>query len=207
VVLSHDHPDHRNGLRFVLSHFDVGCLWESRLIEGAQTGSELIGIARKRQIPVRQLGEIFGPHTIDGCEVRVIHPSSTYIEKSWEGKNLNNVSLVLQIDFGKTSLVLPGDIDQSVESLLFQDRPVSDQLLLVSPHHGSEHSNPSSLFDSLRPRALIFSCGYDNLFGFPSPAVLAECTRRNIPFYRTDLQGAIQATSDGLQWSIRPTDP
>jgi competence protein ComEC len=203
VVLSHDHPDHRNGLRFVISHFDVGCLWESGLVEGSQTESELAGIARKRQIPVRQLGEIFGRHTIDGCEVRVLHPASTYIETNWDGKNLNNVSLVLQIDFGRTSLILPGDIDQSVESFLFQDRPVPGQLLLVSPHHGSGQSNPSFLFDYLHPQALVFSCGYDNLFGFPSSATLAECKKRNIPFFRTDLNGAIQAASDGLRWDIK----
>ena len=204
VVLSHDHPDHRNGLTFVLSHFDVGCLWESGLTDSSQSGSELAGIAARRKIPVRQLGEIIGRHTIDGCEVQVVHPGSSYLENRWDGRNLNNVSLVLEVTFGETTLILPGDIDQSVEPLLFHDRIPSGHLLLVSPHHGSEHSNPPSLFDYLRPQSVVFSCGYDNLFGFPSPAVLAECRKRNIPVFRTDLQGAIRATSDGSRWEIRP---
>jgi competence protein ComEC len=204
VVLSHDHPDHRNGLRFVLSHFDVGCLWESGVAEGSQPGSELAGIAVKRQIPVRRLAEIFGRHTIDGCEVGVIHPSSSFVEGSWDGRNLNNVSLVLRIKFGKTALILPGDMDPSVQPMVFLGEPQFDQVLLVSPHHGSEQSNPAFLFDYLRPQAVIFSCGYDNLFGFPSPAVLAECTRRLIPTFRTDMEGAIEATSDGLKWDVRP---
>jgi competence protein ComEC len=203
VMLSHDHPDHRNGLRFVLSHFDVGCFWESGLVEGLQTASELPGIAMMRGIPIKQLKEIIGQHTIDGCEVRVIHPDPTYLRSRWD-RRLNNASLVLEIDFGRTSLLLPGDIDQSVEAVLFKDRPPPEQLLLLSPHHGSEHSNPAWLFDTLRPQTVIFSCGYDNLFGFPSPAVLAECTRRNIPSLRTDLLGAIQATSDGRRWETRP---
>jgi competence protein ComEC len=93
-----------------------------------------------------------------------------------------------------------------VEAVLFRDRPPPEQLLLVSPHHGSEHSNPARLFDHLRPQTVIFSCGYDNLFGFPSPAVLAECARRNIPFLRTDLLGAIQATSDGSRWETKPAN-
>jgi len=205
-VLSHDHPDHRNGLAFVLSHFDIGCLWESGLNNGSQAGSELAGIAAKRNIPVRQLGEIFGKHTIDGCEVTVIHPSASYLQTRWNGRNLNNVSLVLEVRFGQTTVMLPGDIDQSVESGLFQDRIALGQLLMVSPHHGSESSNPSFLFDYLRPQTVIFSCGYDNLFGFPSPAVLAECRKRDIPTFRTDLQGAIRATSDGFRWEIRPAE-
>lgn len=204
VVLSHDHPDHRNGLRFVLSHFDIGCFWESGLVEEPRTESELAGIAVKRGIPVRGLNDIIGQHIIDGCEVRVIHPDPAYLRGKWDGRSLNNVSLVLEIAFGKTSLLLPGDIDQSVEAALFRDRQPPEQLLLVSPHHGSTHSNPAWLFDHLRPQTVIFSCGYDNLFGFPSPAVLAECARRNIPSLRTDLLGAIRATSDGSRWETRP---
>ncbi len=204
VVLSHDHPDHRNGLRFVLSHFDVGCLWESGLTEGPQGFERTCRDCRQAQIPVKQLGEIFGRHIIDGCEVSVIHPAPSYLQTKWDGRNLNNASLVLQIKFGRTTLILPGDIDESVEPELFQGQTPPEQLLLVSPHHGSGHSNPPFLFDTLQPQTVIFSCGYDNLFGFPSAAVLAECTKRHIPVFRTDLQGAIRATSDGSRWQVQP---
>lgn len=204
VVLSHDHPDHRNGLRFVLSHFDVGCFWESGLTEDAQAVSELSEIARKRGIPQKSLGELFGTHTIDGCELSVIHPSPDYLRGKRDRRGLNNMSLVLQIAHGRTSLVLPGDIDETVETGLFQDRKPPEQLLLVSPHHGSAHSNPAWLFDALRPQVVVFSCGADNLFGFPAPIVLAECIERGIPFYRTDLHGAIRAVSNGSRWEIGP---
>jgi competence protein ComEC len=206
VVLSHDHPDHRNGLRFVLAHFNVGCFWESGATEGSQPGSELSAIAAKRQIPVKRLTEILDPHTVEGCEIRVIHPSTSFFERSWDGRNLNNLSLVLQIDFGTSSLILPGDIDQSVEAVLFRDWKSPKDLLLISPHHGSENSNPAFLFDYLQPRAIVFSCGYQNIFGFPSSKVLADCAKRNIPVFRTDLQGAIEATSDGHEWHIRPAN-
>ena len=201
VVLSHDHPDHRNGLRFVLSHFDVGCFWESGLTETGAV-SELAEIARKRGIPVKAIGHIFGAHTIDGCELRVMHPGPDYLAGKWDRHSLNNVSLVLHTAHGRTSLLLPGDIDQTVAARLFQNRQPPDQVLLVSPHHGSAHSNPAWLFDALRPQAVIFSCGYDNLFGLPSPAVLAECGKRGIPVFRTDFQGAIQALSDGNRWEV-----
>lgn len=204
VVLSHDHPDHRNGLRFVLSHFDVGCFWETGITLDPRPTGELSEIAVRRRIPVKSLTEILGTHSIGGCRVRTLHPDPSFVERDWDGRDLNNVSLVLQIDFGKTSVLVPGDIDQTVETRLFQNTHGSEQLLLISPHHGSEQSNPAFLFDTLRPQAVVFACGYDNLFGFPSARVLAECAKRSIPIYRTDLHGAIEATSDGRKWDIRP---
>jgi len=41
-----------------------------------------------------------------------------------------------------------------------------------------------------------------NRFGFPHPAAIERCTERNIPVYRTDLQGPAHAVSDGMKWTI-----
>ena len=41
-----------------------------------------------------------------------------------------------------------------------------------------------------------------NPFGFPAPAAIKRCAERNIPMFRTDLQGAVHAVSDGVKWTI-----
>lgn len=209
VVLSHDHPDHRNGLRFILSQFDVGEFWESGVAEkssGAENSNfpeGLAAIALKRKIPIRRAPEILGGHEIGSCKVDIVHPYPSYIQTEWDGRDLNNVSLVVRIDYGKTRFILPGDIDRSVESYLFDNEgEPCGETILVSPHHGSEHSNGAILFNRLNPRAVIFTCGYDNWFNFPSPAVLERCAKLNIPTYRTDINGAVHAESDGRKWTI-----
>jgi len=204
VMLSHDHPDHRNGLRFILSYFSVGSYWHSGISEKKSPHSnDLAMIAARHGIPVKQLPEVLGTHMIGGCRVEILHPSPSYLEKSYKGDDLNNVSLVTQVDYGNTRLILPGDIDQSVERLLFAHYHFPGQVLLVSPHHGSGRSNSSFLLDRINPEAMVFSCGFDNWFGFPDPRVLHACRERGIPIYRTDLCGAIQALSDGKRWEIR----
>jgi hypothetical protein len=60
------------------------------------------------------------------------------------------------------------------------------------------------LLDRLRPEAVLFSCGRDNIFGFPSESVLRRCRERRIPVFRTDAQGAIEAVSNGAEWNIAP---
>jgi competence protein ComEC len=204
VVLSHDHPDHRNGLRFILSHFDIGYLWESGVTTQKQYGSSSLSkIARRRGITVRKLPEILGEHTVGECKVKILHPTADYVENRWDKEDLNNVSLVLQVDFGETHIVIPGDIDQSVERFIFHDASLPGETFLLIPHHGSDRSGSALLFDRLRPQTVAFSCGFDNWFGFPSKRIIEECRNRGIPFYRTDLNGAITAVSNGRNWDIK----
>ena len=41
-----------------------------------------------------------------------------------------------------------------------------------------------------------------NPFGFPAPEAIERCVERNIPIYRTDINGAVHAVSDGLEQMI-----
>jgi competence protein ComEC len=213
VILSHDHPDHANGLRFILSHFRVGSYWESGIRErGRHTpDQDLAMLATHRKIPVQSLGNIFGEHSLGGCRLRIRHPSHDYLEEHGDGADLNNVSLVVEVDHQNTRLVLPGDIDQSVEELLYGSVAPVGKVLVAASHHGSQRSNGGALLDGLQPDAVVFSCGYGNWFGFPHEAVLERLKQRSIRFHRTDLEGAIWAVSDGNAWSfstmLSPGDP
>jgi competence protein ComEC len=207
VVLTHDHPDHRNGLKFVLSHFTVGTYWENGIPESPSRPGELAAIAARRRIPIARLPELRKEPIIGACRVSILHPTPNYLKHSWDGRDLNNTSIVLLVNFGKTRVLLPGDIDQSVEALLPADTFPAEGTLLIAPHHGSERSSGPALLDRSRPQAVVFSCGRDNLFGFPSELVLARCRQRSIPVYRTDLDGALEAVSNGTRWEIRPLVP
>lgn len=203
VVLSHDHPDHRNGLRFILASFKVGQFWENTIKEETSDNCTSLGsIATFRNIPVLPHSEVLGDHAIGSCQVRVLHPSRFYLEEKWDRVDLNDVSLVIQIDYKNTHVILPGDIERPVEHFLFGDISLPGKVLLIAPHHGSRSAGSDFLLDHIHPQSVVFSCGYENRFGFPSPEVLKRCAQRKIPIYRTDLQGAIQAVSDGNQWKI-----
>ena len=109
------------------------------------------------------------------------------------------ISLMVEISFGQTRVILPG---RSFEESIIPSLGDRMTTLLVAAHHGSRYWNSEEFLDALRPRAIVFSCGYDNQFGFPAPAAVRRCAERNIPMYRTRLQGAIHAESDGHKWTI-----
>ncbi len=203
VVLSHDHPDHRNGLRFILSNFDTGC-FRTAGSEDAPDGKNrhlsLEQIAARRHIRICSFPELFNELRIGDARIRLLHPAADFNRA--ETADLNDSSLVLEIQFGDTTLILPGDIGSRIENSIIPALDKNRRALLVAAHHGSEHSNSEELLDAMRPEAVLFSCGFENRYGFPAQAVIKRCADRKIPMYRTDLHGAIHASSDGRQWTI-----
>lgn len=201
VVVSHDHPDHRNGLRFVLAHFDAGMLWTTGIRAQGTTRMPPEEIASRRGIPIRTYPAMEEVFKIGDSVIRVCHPTQDFLKTGMYG-DLNACSLVLEIAYGGTSVILTGDIGRDVETGLLPVLQKDRRVLLLAPHHGSANSNSPELLDALRPQAVIFSCGYRNRFGFPAQAVLQRYAERNIPTFRTDLDGAVHAISDGHRWAI-----
>ncbi len=150
--------------------------------------SHLDEIALKRKIKIRTFPDLFKDVQIGQTRIRLLHPTRDFLEHESQ-KDLNELSLVLEISFGETRVILPGDIGRSVEELIIPALEGGMRTLLVAAHHGSRYSSSEEFLDALRPRAIVFSCGYDNPFGFPAPAVIERCAERNIPMYRTDLNG------------------
>lgn len=204
VVLSHDHPDHSRGLNFILSHFRVGCFWETGITAEHSSWVHPADIARKRGIPIRNLMDGPPQLTVGPSQVRFLHPSETYLREEWDGKDLNDVSAVVQIDYRETHCIIPGDINRSLEEKIFQAGILRGPVFLVGAHHGSGRSNGPYLLDRLKPAAVAFSCGFENPFHFPALTVLDNCRNRGIPVFRTDLNGTIRAASDGRKWRIHP---
>ena len=102
VVLSHYHPDHALGLRFILRNFDVGSFWTSEISGNDHAAEEtrrcLDEIALKRKIKIRTFPELLADLQIGQTRIRLLHPSLSAI-KDLKG-NLNETSLVLDITQG-----------------------------------------------------------------------------------------------------------
>ncbi len=204
VILSHDHPDHGYGLRFILSHFRVGGFWESGIRDPStpSPARALAEIAAQRGIPHKTLDSGSADGTLAAHGLSIRHPSSDYLASQWDQKNLNNASLVLEVVHGNTRVLLPGDIDQSVEKLLAGDLRRPGRVLLAAPHHGSRHATSAVLLDAVSPELVVFSCGYGNWFGFPHESVLQRLQDHAVTIRRTDLEGAVWAVSDGNSWRL-----
>lgn len=188
VVLSHDHPDHRKGLLFILKQFSVDQFWSGESLD--RLHPNLQRVLRDHAIPIRNFSAGWSPveFWLSG-EMRVYYRS--------DSQSRNDDSLVLYLRQGDDGLLLTGDLEaQGVDRLLSLGVPGPVSVLKL-PHHGSRHSHTDSLLRQLQPDIGLVSAGYRNRYRFPADEVLHFMADRGIPLYRTDTMGTIRVSGIG----------
>ncbi len=170
VALTHAHQDHVGGLLAILENFQVGSVWIGREVS-SRALLRLEELAREQKIPIEY--ELRGK-TIhwDGVNGDFLWPEIAPEEVAPLAKN--NDSLVLRLQFGNRSILLPGDAEKQVEREILSENSAeamhSDVLKIG--HHGSKNSTTTEFLAAVQPRFGIISVGEDNPYGHPSPELL-----------------------------------
>jgi len=137
-----------------------------------------------------------------GARLTVLAPSEPLFTKEQmkTGGNLPNASsIVMRLDYGDFSMLLPGDAEEQTEHrMLTKDLSLKASVLKVA-HHGSKYATSQDLLDRAKPTVAIISCGEWNRYGHPSQVVLDRLRAANVKLYRTDLQGEITITTKGKE--------
>jgi len=206
VVATHPDSDHLGGVPSVMQSVDVGQFIHS----GRSSESELFAESRRilQENAIPSTSVIAGDSIFLGrhVSVDVLGPPAADVSGSWEE---NDASVVLMISFGKTRILLPGDVEQAGERWLvsqFGNRLASD--LVKAAHHGSSTSSTPAFVkaatsDSSRRPVVVIPVGRFNPFGMPVPDVLTRWQSRTDSLLRTDVHGAVRVSSGGHQISVR----
>ena len=189
MLLSHPHPDHANGLPFLVENFAVGEIWTN----GQE--SRLPALVRLREVAAKR-GVPFGaprPLSIAGVDVRPLAPldESGHVgpDPAW-GENDN--SLVVELAYRGRKLLFTGDIERQAESALAE----GGVDVVKVPHHGSRTSSTPGLVGATRPQFAVISVGERNRWGFPNRGVMARWRGAGARVMRTDRDGGITVTVD-----------
>jgi competence protein ComEC len=195
VALTHAHQDHIGGLTAILENFRVGTLWIGREVK-SQTLANLEKLAREKKIPI--VHEMHGkPFSWDGVEAEVLWPEISPQEVGPSPQN--NDSLVLRMQYGKRTMMLPGDAEKQVESSILADNgeaALRADILKVG-HHGSKNSTTAGFLAAMHPSVAVISAGEDNPYGHPNPELLERLENAEVRILRTDRDGAVRVLTDG----------
>lgn len=193
VVNTHPDADHLTGLVPLLERYQV----DQALVPDVGSTSSLYR-EWEAQLAGANLTPTIGQAGMElslgrGITATLLNPGSAAAREN----DPNNHSVVIRLQMGRISFLLPGDIEEPVErNLVLQQVPLA-ATVLKSPHHGSKTSSSEAFLDTVNPQIVVISVGKDNDFGHPSPEVLERYAERGLTVFRTDEQGTVEFSTDG----------
>lgn len=194
VVVTHGDADHAGGLDEVLAAVDVATIWVSATPEGTATSVWARDWDdRDGALPPEPPGVVAvtagRSARLGSAEVEVLGPPGGYDLVATEGGR-NDRSVVLRVDEGQRSLLLPGDAEHAAQRWLLDNTHDLAVDVLAVPHHGAATSEPAFLRATDAGVAVV-SVGVDNDYGHPHDEVLAVLADMGATVHRTDAAGTV----------------
>lgn len=131
----------------------------------------------------------------EGTKVTILSPFNE------EYSNLNDYSPIIKIEYGNNSFLFTGDAEKEIEKeLLTKNSNIKADVLKIG-HHGSSTSTSAAFLKAVNPDIAVISLGVDNKYGHPHPQTTNLLNSNNTLVYRTDIDGTIVLSSDGIEIS------
>ncbi len=181
LAITHPHIDHTRGIEAVLARYQVLAVIDNGMERddiGGKPQTALHAWAREHGVDYRAvLADELGPTgatdgTIDpihGCQGAAEDPKIRALWGQLVGgreqfsDNPNDHSLVLRIDYGVTSVLIPGDLEAPGSSRLDDHYAAHPELLDVDlwivGHHGSKNATHEYILKKMSPELAVISAG------------------------------------------------
>jgi len=171
LIVSHADQDHAGGVRSLTEDIEINTLLSGETLHNIDLPQYRCQASRSWRW--------------DGIGFSIIHPSDL---GRWQG---NNASCVLEVRVARHAVVLTGDIESPVETLLARSGALTSADIVLIPHHGSRTSSSNLFVSTIRPKVAIVSAGFDNRWGFPKEDIVNAWVSAGAEVLNTATSGAI----------------
>ena len=192
VIGTHPHEDHIGGLTDVIETFDIGNIYLPNATTTTKIFEHLLNSIENKnyKITIPKINE----------EIKLNNMIFKVIYTGTDETDLNNTSIILKLNYGKTKYLFTGDATNITEEKILNKDITSD--VLKVGHHGSNYSTTEEFLNRVNPKYAIIQVGKDNKYNHPTKETLKKLNERSIKIYRTDKNGTIKLTSDGTDIEI-----
>ena len=188
VVASHPHDDHIGGMATVLDSFNIGKMYMPKQAHTITAFTNMLDVIDNKNIELYTAKAGTSILSSGIINIDVLAPFAD------SDSNLNNVSAVVRITYGKTVMLFTGDAEHVIENQLLNSGIDAD--VLKVGHHGAGSASSSSFIKAVSPEVAVISVGEGNSYGHPHADTLAILNEVGANIYRTDEQGTIVVTAD-----------
>lgn len=196
VVGTHPHADHIGGLINVIENFEVKEIMDPGIVHTTKTYEDYLTLIDEKDIKYTEArtGMI---RNYDGVDFEILHP------KTPSRRHLNDSSVVIKVSLGEVSFLLTGDAERAAEGQMLSNNSIDlNSTFIKLGHHGSETSTTEEFLKAVDPEVSIITVGKNNRYKHPSPNVVNRVSNHGSTIYRTDYNGNIVVTTNGIDYNI-----
>lgn len=194
VIGTHPDSDHIGGLIDVLARYNVHTILTTENKSDTSTAAQYLSAVSTEgaQVVYARQGQVFqlGESTV----LRVLYP---VVDP--EAMESNASSIIVQLVYGETEILLTGDSPQRIEEYLVQEGVSLQSDVLKLGHHGSRTSTSELFLETVRPTYAVVSAEKDSRYGHPHVEVTDMVTQHNIEIHSTAQEGTVTFLSDGVR--------
>jgi len=187
VVITHPHKDHTWGLREVAQSFNIrhfvdngvfkrgsgkaNVNWLRKRVENGMLHTAIREIADDEitSLPHKQglSDDAIDPFRCEDCDPQVrilsgrLDESPGWSKKEFE--NLNNHSVVVRVDFGESSFLFTGDLEEpAIQTMVsyYRNTDMLDVDVYQVGHHGSHNGTNEALLEAMTPTVATIGVGH-----------------------------------------------
>jgi competence protein ComEC len=198
AIGTHPHEDHIGGLDAVINNFGIGKIYMPDVTADTKTYTDVITAIQNHDYSITSPvpGTTFN---VGDAQCTILAPNS----RSYD--DLNDYSIVIRLDYGKTSFLFTGDAQTTSEQeMLAAGYNLKADVLKVG-HHGSDTATSPAFLKAVAPEYGVIEVGAGNDYGHPHHITLEKLAAANVTVYRTDLNGTIEFKSDGSRLTVTTT--
>lgn len=196
VVATHPDADHIGGFPEIFKRYEVSAVIDNGAFHDTNLYEQYNASIEKEHAQYIQArrGQVidFG----DGAYVRVLFP-----DRELGAESGNDGSVVLQVVYGETEVLLSGDAGKSVEShmVVLENKLLQSDVLKVG-HHGSRTSSLQTFVATVAPTFSIISAECNSRYGHPHPETMEILKELSKEILTTCEEGTISFVSDGARF-------